>query len=162
MPELAPVLHELRRRLAVHEDVFTVSVNLTDANRPASRREDDPSPGDTYMLLGASHEKYPDGMLFAGVKQQKRYVSYYLMPAYTEPEVAATISPDLRKRMQGKSCFNFTKVDDELFRELAELTRRGFERTAGDPSWGVAKREEHDMAYRKAMSRPRGRKAPAG
>ena len=57
--------------------------------------------------------------------------------------------------MQGKSCFNFIKVDDALLTELAELTRRGFERTAGDPSWGVAKREEHDMAHRKVMSKPR-------
>ena len=26
--------------------------------------------------------------------------------------------------MQGKSCFNFTKVDEELFAELAALTER--------------------------------------
>ncbi len=29
------------------------------------------------------------------------------------------------------------------------------ERTAGDPSWGVVRREEHVMSYRRAMSRPR-------
>jgi hypothetical protein len=77
------------------------------------------------VLLGAPHEKYPDGMLFAGVKQQKRYVSYYLMPAYTEAGLAGGISPELRKRMQGKSCFNFTRVDEGLFDELADLTSRG-------------------------------------
>jgi hypothetical protein len=63
-------------------------------------------------------------MFFAGVKQQKRYVSYYLMPVYTEPDLAAAVSPDLRRRMQGKSCFNFTKVDEGLFDELADLTAR--------------------------------------
>ena len=125
MPDLAPVFAELRRRLSAHEDAFTVSTNLTDANRPVSRKVDDPSPGDTYMLLGAPHEKYPDGMLFAGVKQQKRYVSYYLMPAYTEDGLAGGMSPELRKRMQGKSCFNFTRVDEGLFDELADLTSRG-------------------------------------
>jgi hypothetical protein len=26
--------------------------------------------------------------------------------------------------MQGKSCFNFSKVDDDVFRELAALTDR--------------------------------------
>jgi hypothetical protein len=134
MPDLAPVFDELRRRLSVHEDAFTVSTNLTDANRPDSRKVDDPSPGDTYMLLGAPHEKYPDGMLFAGVKQQKRYVSYYLMPAYTEAEVAGGISPELRKRMQGKSCFNFTQVDEGLFDELADLTGRGRDAYA-DKGW---------------------------
>jgi hypothetical protein len=30
--------------------------------------------------------------------------------------------------MQGKSCFNFKKVEPELFKELAELTRQGAER----------------------------------
>ena len=99
---------------------------------------------------------------FGGVRRGKAYVSYYLMPVYVEPSLLEGISPELRRRMQGKSCFNFTRVDDALFEELTELTRRGFERTGGDPSWGVAKREEHDMAYRKALSKPRGRKAAAG
>jgi hypothetical protein len=30
--------------------------------------------------------------------------------------------------MQGKSCFNFKKVEPELFAELAELTRKGAEK----------------------------------
>jgi hypothetical protein len=30
--------------------------------------------------------------------------------------------------MQGKSCFNFTTVDDETLAELAALTERGVER----------------------------------
>lgn len=29
--------------------------------------------------------------------------------------------------MQGKSCFNFTEVDEVLFSELAGLTRRGMQ-----------------------------------
>jgi hypothetical protein len=33
------------------------------------------------------------------------------------------ISEELRRRMQGKSCFNFTAVDETLFEELADLTR---------------------------------------
>jgi hypothetical protein len=127
MPDLNVVFDELRRRLSVHESDFRVSTNLTDANLPASRKADDPTPGDTYLLLGAPHEKYPDGMLFAGVKQQKRYVSYYLMPAYTDPAIISGISDELRKRMQGKSCFNFTKVDEGLFDELFDVTERARE-----------------------------------
>jgi hypothetical protein len=34
------------------------------------------------------------------------------------------MSPALKKRMQGKACFNFTAVDEALFKELAALTRR--------------------------------------
>ena len=44
--------------------------------------------------------------------------------------------------MQGKSCFNFAKVDEKLFAELEELTVTGFEATAGDPRWGAARRAE--------------------
>jgi len=89
---------------------------------------------------------------FAGARINKRYVSYYLMPVYVEPALVEGISPALRRRMQGKCCFNFTVVDDVLFAELAELTRRGFDRTGGDPGWGVARRQERGMAHRKAMS----------
>lgn len=87
---------------------------------------------------------------FAGVRLGKRYVSYYLMPVYVEPSLLDGISPELRRRMQGKSCFNFTTVDEELFRELEMLTRAGYERTAGSTGWGAAKRVEHGMAHRRA------------
>jgi hypothetical protein len=32
------------------------------------------------------------------------------------------IAPDLQKRMQGKSCFNFKKIEPELFDALERLT----------------------------------------
>jgi hypothetical protein len=77
---------------------------------------------------------------FAGTRLGARYVSYYLMPVYIDPSLLDGISPDLRRRMQGKSCFNFTKVDESLFAELADLTRASFVATGGDPRWGAAKR----------------------
>jgi hypothetical protein len=70
---------------------------------------------------------YPKGLFFGAVKIGKRYVSFHLMPVYVHPELLDGISPELRKRMQGKSCFNFTKPDEALFAELADLTRAGFE-----------------------------------
>jgi hypothetical protein len=69
-------------------------------------------------------EGQPRGYV-AGTRVGKRYVSVYLMPVYASPELAASISPALRARMQGKSCFNFTRVDDALFAELGELAARG-------------------------------------
>ncbi|MCI0583789.1 MAG: DUF1801 domain-containing protein [Chloroflexi bacterium] len=92
---------------------------------------------------------------FAGVRIGKAYVSYYLMPVYVEPSLLDDISPELRRRMQGKSCFNFRSVDDGLFAELAELTRRGYERGAGDPGWSTRRREVHDMTHRRARTAPR-------
>jgi hypothetical protein len=61
----------------------------------------------------------------AGTRLGKSYVSFYLMPVYASPELAASVSPELQRRKQGKSCFNFTKIDEPLFAELDALTRRG-------------------------------------
>lgn len=67
-------------------------------------------------------------LFFGSVKVQKNYVSYYLMPVYVFPDLLRGISDELRKRMQGKSCFNFKRFDSDLFAELELLTRAGFER----------------------------------
>jgi hypothetical protein len=64
----------------------------------------------------------------AGTRVGKRYVSYYLMGVYGDPTLIATMSPELRRRMQGKSCFNFTRIDEELFAELETLTRESIAR----------------------------------
>jgi len=61
----------------------------------------------------------------AGTRLGKSYVSYYFMPVYASPELAATVSPELEKRKQGKACFNFTRIDEPLFAELEDLTARG-------------------------------------
>ena len=63
---------------------------------------------------------------FGGVQIRKNYVSYHLMPVYVNPALLADISPALKKRMQGKSCFNFASLDKPLFCELAALTEAGF------------------------------------
>jgi hypothetical protein len=127
MPDFQTVFEELRRRMSVHEDVFRRSDNPTDANGPRSRKVHDPAPETSYLLLGAATEKYPDGLAFGGVSIGKRYVSYHLMCAYMTPGLLEAMSPQLRKRMQGKSCFNFTKVDDGLFDELSVITAKGRE-----------------------------------
>jgi hypothetical protein len=90
---------------------------------------------------------------FGAVRRGKRYVSIYLMPVYVDPSLLDDASPELHRRMQGKSCFNFNKVDEPLIAELEALTRTGYERTAGDPSWSAAQRVERRMAHRKAGAR---------
>ena len=61
----------------------------------------------------------------AGTRVGKSYVSFYLMPVYADPALSGSISPALARRRQGKSCFNFTKVDESLFDELADVAARG-------------------------------------
>ena len=50
------------------------------------------------------------------------------MPVYAFPGLLKGMSPELKRRMQGKSCFNFTAMDEQLFGELSRLTDAGFQK----------------------------------
>ena len=83
---------------------------------------------ETELYLDTHHiMKNGRPLYFGSTIIKKNYVSFHLMPVYLHPEMLDDISDALRKRMQGKSCFNFKKIDEELFAELAELTRCGLE-----------------------------------
>lgn len=78
-------------------------------------------PGEIWMAVtGAMYRGRP--LFFAGVRMGKNYVSYHLMSVYMRK---VEISPELKKRMQGKACFNFSEVDEKLFGELDKLTASG-------------------------------------
>ena len=83
---------------------------------------------DTYYLDGPYTEKWKKELFFGSAQIKKNYVSFYLMPVYMYPDLLKGISPDLKKHMQGKSCFNFKKVEPELLQELTELTKKGYAR----------------------------------
>ncbi len=83
---------------------------------------------DTYYLDGPYSERWKKELFFGSAQIKKNYVSFYLMPVYMYPELLKDISPELKKHMQGKSCFNFKKVEPDLFRELDDLTRKGVEK----------------------------------
>ncbi|HEY5903375.1 MAG TPA: DUF1801 domain-containing protein [Anaerolineales bacterium] len=85
-----------------------------------------------YYLDGPYSEKWGKQLFFASAQIRKNYVSFYLMPVYMYPDLLEDISPELRKRMQGKSCFNFRKPEPALFRELEELIRQSVERVRRD------------------------------
>jgi len=83
---------------------------------------------DAYSLDGPYSEKWKKQLFFGSAQIKKNYVSFYLMPVYMFPDLLKDLSPELRKYMQGKSCFDFKKVEPDLFKELAELTHKGIER----------------------------------
>jgi hypothetical protein len=97
---------------------------LVPYTRTLAARHDDP---DYYYLETKDilHRGRP--VFFAGVRKGKSYVSFHLMPVYAYPELLKSLSPALRKRMQGKACFNFTAVDEALFEELGQLIAKGAE-----------------------------------
>lgn len=80
---------------------------------------------DCYMLNTRFIMKNKQPLCFGGVRLGKSYVSFHLMSIYASPELLKNMSPELKKRMQGKSCFNFKEVDQKLFSELSQLTRAG-------------------------------------
>lgn len=81
-------------------------------------------PGNYHMEIPSIIHR-GKSMYFAGVRTGKNYVSFHLMPVYGAPELLKGMSPALKKRMQGKSCFNFTAVDQDCFAELGRLTGAG-------------------------------------
>ncbi|HEV7521811.1 MAG TPA: hypothetical protein VGP89_12000 [Candidatus Angelobacter sp.] len=67
-------------------------------------------------------------LYFAGLRTGKNYVSFHLLPLYFCPELLKGMSPVLKKRMQGKACFNFAAVDEPCFAELSRLTSAGLKK----------------------------------
>jgi len=106
---------------AVHERLKAILAPYRDQLHVASD-----GPGGMSLELPA-YKGEPWGFV-AATRLGKRYVSYYLMAVYGDAGLAASISPELKRRMQGKSCFNFTRLDEPLFRELEALTARSVER----------------------------------
>jgi hypothetical protein len=83
---------------------------------------------DAELYLDTFHiQKNKKPLFFGAVQLKKSNVSFHLMPVYLEPSLLDSLSPALKARMQGKSCFNFTNIELGLFKELGRLTQSGFE-----------------------------------
>lgn len=66
-------------------------------------------------------------LFFGAVEIKKNYVSFHVFPVYMFPELLDGIG-DLKKRMQGKSCFNFKKIDDAQVEGVRSLVAAGHDR----------------------------------
>lgn len=109
-PEFATVFEDLRAILAEYEPKLKVVQDKADHYYL-----------DTFKI---GPNRRP--VMFGAVRVHKNYVSYYLMPVYGQTGLLDGMSPELRKRMQGKACFNFKVADRGLFKELASITKRGY------------------------------------
>lgn len=83
---------------------------------------------EVFYLDAPYSEKWKKELYFASTHIKKNYVSFYLMPVYMYPDLLKGVSPELKKHMQGKSCFNFKKIEKPLFEELKRLAKQGFDR----------------------------------
>ena len=84
----------------------------------------------SYSLNTPYIVKYKKEVFFGAVQIKKNYVSYHLMPVYAFPDLLENITPALRARMQGKSCFNFKTIEPPLYLELTQLTEQSFKQFA--------------------------------
>ena len=109
--EFAPVFSALKGVMAEYADQLQVA---TDEPRK-------------YYLVTKVKSWKGGPMYFGAVIWGKAYVSYHLMPLYVCAGLVKEISPELKRRMQGKSCFNFRDRDEALFAELSEVTKSGLE-----------------------------------
>jgi hypothetical protein len=66
-------------------------------------------------------------VFFGGVMVNRSYVSLHFMPLYMHPTLQKTLSPKLKKRMQGKACFNFKNAEEIPTAELKKLIRAGMD-----------------------------------
>jgi hypothetical protein len=111
-PEHVPTFQRLRAILEPYEEAL-VKVH----DRP-----------DSYYLDSPHVQPNKKPLFFGSARIGKQHVSFHLMPVYLWPELLDGVSDGLRRRMQGKSCFNFKTPDEDLLTELGDLARRGFER----------------------------------
>jgi hypothetical protein len=84
-------------------------------------------PGDFQLASPTLVDRIGRPLFAAAVQIKKNYVTFHVIGIDT-PELLKGMSPTLRKRMQGKMCFNFTAIDSEQARELAAVTKKSIER----------------------------------
>ena len=84
-------------------------------------------------------------LCFGSATIEKNDVSFHRIPLYACPVLLHSVSDGLKARTEGKGCFNFKKVNMELFENLPRLTQWGFERFRSKEKPGrVNGRQIHD------------------
>lgn len=108
-------------------NLTSVFVELKAIMAPYAAQLDAKKDDDTELYVDTKHiQKNKKPLFFGAIQIKKAYVSYHLMPVYVKPELLAGLSDELKKRMQGKSCFNFTSVEPDLLKELDNLTKASY------------------------------------
>lgn len=107
-PEFEATFSILRGILKKHEPKLVVEADTAE----------------NYCLNTAKDGPNRKPLFFGAARAGKNYVSFHLMPVYIYPDLLDGVSPGLKKRMQGKSCFNFKAITKDEARELEQLTRR--------------------------------------
>ncbi|TVP45853.1 MAG: hypothetical protein EA350_08145 [Gemmatimonadales bacterium] len=108
-------------------DLQPVFAALSSILRPYAATLDMKTDSPTELYVDTRHiMKSKKPLFFGAVQIRKNYVAFHFMPIYLQPALLDSVSPELLRHMQGKSCFNFTVTDEPLFGELAALVEAGY------------------------------------
>jgi hypothetical protein len=110
--DFQPVFAVLRSMLAEHATRLAV-------------QDDSPT---NYALVTRKPSPFPQQkggpLYFGSVRLGKAYVSLHVFPLYINKDLLQAVTPILKKRMQGLTCFNFkTLPEPDLLHDLSHLTR---------------------------------------
>jgi len=109
------------------QDPATVYAALRQIMAPYAAKLDTKKDDESELYVDTKHiQKNKKPLFFGAVQVKKSYVSFHLMAVYLKPELLASVSPELKSRMQGKSCFNFSAVEPALFKELTALAKASY------------------------------------
>jgi hypothetical protein len=111
--ELDGIYLKLRHLLAKHTPPLTATIDQKGKYELIS---DKPS-----TFLGRKR----DNLYFGAAVIKSNYVGLYLMHLYVDPQTLATMDPQLRKLLKGKSCIHIKKLDDDLMRAIEETVVQG-------------------------------------
>jgi uncharacterized protein YdhG (YjbR/CyaY superfamily) len=75
--------------------------------------------GLVWGMIGYAYEGRP----FAAIAAHKSYLSLYLMDLYTQPGLRKQHEKELRKLKMGKSCINFSSIDELPLATIAAILK---------------------------------------
>jgi len=81
-----------------------------------------------YCLKAKYGERPIRELYFGGVRLHQDHASFHLFLLYSYPDLEDGLSPELRRCLEGKTCFRIELGDGALIEELKALTRTCYER----------------------------------
>ncbi len=104
----------LKAILAQYAPPFSVINDLETRYELSSQQE--------VLVLG----KKKQGMYFGAVMMHGGHVGFYMMSAYMT-NLANDLSPELKKCLKGKSCFQIKKIDDIILAQIETFTATSYQ-----------------------------------
>lgn len=115
-PQLIPIFDEIKNMLAPYEKGTMKLLAESKGNVVLVSKK-------PVEILGRKR----DELWFASALIQKGYVGFYYMPVYMDSEIRKLIKPGLLKCLKGRACFHIKKFDKEIFSQINDALKIGYD-----------------------------------